>query len=328
MSSSISNPVFTPDVLDSYRCFCNFFNQNETVEQIKAEADKPHSKNLLNKWQVTILSCTAPLRRVYVVFLEAVRKVLFYMGLNAWALQLHVHKRLWEKDKRQETWETFGSDCLAFSVNARAQDSSDVYLQPKIPVDDIRSSRVRDLVNPKLKQLDFYKKNGVCCRGMSEWFFYLYFQTKDYFDDPNAHMQAIGRQFSNGAPRQAGVLQALASPNNREFLGLQTERTEVLPSSAHEETDRRSLIEMFKELEPGAYAIHLHKHRLNYISVSRKRGYLYDPSQGTISIKGSRGIAKLAREILDYVPAKIIDFTEDGQPVLTALEKLVPEEMA
>ena len=140
MSLIVSNPTFAPDVLNSYKSFCNFFVQNQTVEQIKAEAANPLPKNLLNRWQVTALSCTAPLARIYVVFIDTVRKMLFFVGLNAWALQLHVHERLWEKDRRLETWEAFGSDCLAFSVNARAQNSSDVYLQPKMAIEDIGSS--------------------------------------------------------------------------------------------------------------------------------------------------------------------------------------------
>jgi hypothetical protein len=309
--------TFTSDLLNSYSHLKEFIDQNKAVEEVRQQAGSIstlQTGNLLLRWQVVDLTMAAPFLHIYTIFIEAVRKLLFYAGLTTWSIQLAVHRRLYEKDMRLEALQTFGKDCLAFSINARAQNSDDVYLQSPLPVEDIGSKRVRRLVHPGLKELVFYKDGG-CCRGMSEWFFYLYFQTQRDFQDQDAHVQAVGRQFSSGAPSEAVLLQVMC-PSDRNLLGLKGKEVCVITASDPPSADshHQRITELFKSLEPGAYAVNLPRHRLNYISLSPNLGYLFDPTDGTMTIKDSKGIDTLADTVLAY--------TKDSDQELLALEKI------
>ncbi len=301
--------TFTSQHLHSYSRLKKYLEENRAVEEV---GKQPKSKVLLGSWQVIEMKMAAPFLRLYTIFLGAVGNLLFYAGLTT-SIRLAVHKRLYNEDKRLQALQTFEEDCLSFSVNARAQNSDDVYLQSPLRVEDIRSRKVRGLLHPDLSHLVFYKDGG-CCRGMSEWFLYLYFQTRDNFQDEEAHIQAVGRQFSDGACSEAVLLQTMC-PTNRELLGLTGREVHVLHAS-QDDSNQKRVTDLFAKLKPGSYAVNLPRHRLNYISLSPGKGYLFDPTDGTIAIKNAKAVEKLSRRVLSYC--------RDSDPTLLALETIEP----
>lgn len=317
MCATIAYNRFTPEVLDSYDRFLEFFQDSPAVDKIEKEAEDLALQNkgkLAGRWQVTALKATRPFAYIYTVFAEAISTLLFHLGLRTWAIQMAVSKKLWTNDRRLAACEAYGDKCLAFAFNARAQNAWDVYLQPDKPVETIGSVEVQDIINPSRKKIAFYEDKG-CCRGMAEWFLYLYFKTRHMFSDPSAHVKAVGRQFAEGAPREAVLLQALC-PRDRNFLGLERVSYDVLERDSNEAENREKITNLFKSLSPGAYAVGTAKHRMNYICMGRNRGYFFNPNHGTIVVEGKKDLAKVFEKVLDH--------TSDELPELLEIEEIAP----
>lgn len=317
MCATISYNRFTPEVLDSYDRFLDFFQQSPAVDKIEKEAEDTAVQkkgNLDGRWQVAVLKATRPLVCIYTIFAETISNLLFYLGLTTWSIQMAVSKKLWRNDRRLAACEAYGEKCLAFAFNARAQNAWDVYLQPDKPVDAIGSSEVQELINSSRKKIAFYEDKG-CCRGMAEWFLYLYFKTRHMFSDANAHAKAVGKQFEGGAPREAVLLQALC-PRDRNFLGLERVSHEVVERGSNEAENREKITNLFKSLSPGAYAVGTASHRMNYICMGRNRGYFFNPNHGTIAVDGKKDLAKVVQKVFDH--------TSDIRPELLEIEEIAP----
>jgi hypothetical protein len=305
--SLLTSHPFVPELLDSYSRFCAYFSDHQDLQKIKLGANQARvKKKLLGRWEICKLTALTPFTKIYALFsstLEKIRTVFHFFSPTKQ-----------EENKKQDAELLFGKNRIAFSANILSDQSKDVYLQPPLPVNEIRSEKVKRCFNPLYNQLLFNRKSG-CCRGMSEWFLYLYFNSQSFYLGRKSrdHVRTICSIFEKGATSPAVLLQALCH-NNSEFLGLSAEQLGHLPVSPSTKINEEKIVNLFRKIAPGAYAINLPTHRLNYIAKSTDKGYLFDPDHGLTKIQSAQDFASMAKHIVDY--------SSSESPYLIGLERI------
>lgn len=167
------------------------------------------------------------------------------------------------------------------------------------------------------------------CRGLSDWFIYLYLRTRNYFFnsetqeyDHKAHFAAIWEEFSGGAKEEAVLLQALRTGKGK-LLGLKigtqpicSKWTSPLSHSSVREPSLRidyskwvdlrgsydsadqiaiatkdfnETISEIEKLENGVYFVNNHNHAMVYVKIEKDLGYFFNSSQGIKEINGPQG---------------------------------------
>lgn len=185
------------------------------------------------------------------------------------------------------------------SQNAPNSSGDLVNQHPPISLSEIPDYRVRKKSHLS-KPISFDFDGGIC-RGMVEWFFYLYFQTKDQFQDPRHHMSVLSKQFSHGGGKEAVVLQAINIKKGK-VLGLQIGKqpcshpiaprwwsTELtIPDSIWKNSNAApTIIEQFQAFAPNtAYEIWVPRHAIAYIKIHDRLGFFFDPNYGVFEING------------------------------------------
>jgi len=181
-----------------------------------------------------------------------------------------------------------------------------------------------DLANQYLT--DFHKSKvslfdpGGICRGISEWFAFLYFNTLGSFENLKNHLIAITKEFETGAPRQASVLHAFncaeevltlkqsapisiynekASPLHNEFeqltnisngiYKLELQLTSKLYQNSILYKIIKSVIQItvfiFNDPQPKKEV----KHDMIFIK-QNDQFFIFDPSTGLINIKSNNNL--------------------------------------
>lgn len=136
----------------------------------------------------------------------------------------------------------------------------------------------------KFRNISLYSEKGMC-RGASLWFIYLYFRTKNLFEDPTKHLIGIANQFISGMPRQAAVLQALDDTHDL----LQLKKTELKEHKISiYELDKNSTTASSKiaSLPEGIYRVGCYLHSFVYIKVDQQKQFVWNPESGLMPMKG------------------------------------------
>ncbi len=185
--------AFNESVLSSYSNLQGFFNRSDSIEQVLNRKNKPFTKpleelrpNLIGKWRVCQIA-TAPLRLSSAHVLNIISRISKCLGLSS----------LSKSTKRLST-------NIRIGFNGYATNATRLYLIKKSinhpnsagrivnSSPHISESKVSD---PKIKKrtfsdinkgIRFGHQNGIC-RGMSDWFIYLYLKTKGQITDPRVH---------------------------------------------------------------------------------------------------------------------------------------------
>jgi len=293
-SSAVS---FTPEILHSYSRLENFLVGEATTERaISQVVEAGRYPNWSGRWEVT------PWRALPYVLLVSGAKiascVLSAIGAKRASLWLDMRLKVSGPYFSGDYYtRKYGEDFLAPSLNQYSPDAVDIYMQPAMSKDEIEDEQVREIICPDRIRFELDKDGGMC-RGESLWFLRLYFKTKGLFQNSRQHLQAIGQQFSWGAPAEAALIQKLCV--KEELL-----RLRIISAGAIEDTDepralRHQAAEIFQKLQPGAYYLVLRKHGMAYVCTGEGQGYLFDPNIGTIAIHDEAGFQKLARIIMSY----------------------------
>ncbi|MBI5346658.1 MAG: hypothetical protein HZB76_05915 [Chlamydiae bacterium] len=138
--------------------------------------------------------------------------------------------------------------------------------------------------NKDIKDIDFGHISGLCF-GMSVWFAYLYLNSEQSSQDCLKHIVAVAKQFENGAPRQAGLLQNFFSRyayfnNIKKLLKLQSEES-IIKDFAQSHI-------FFNKMENGVYLMSFYYnndvgHTVCFIKEGEHK-YIFDPNVGLLNI--------------------------------------------
>ena len=172
-----------------------------------------------------------------------------------------------------KTQKVFQEHLLTRSINTHRKDTEDFYLQPSAPP---------SFTDKITESLNYFHDNGMC-RGMCYWFVHLYFKTKSSFSDPEQHLQAVARQFEQGAPRQAAFLQSIKDlPFLYSLLKLNLEEDVVKIKVEGKKTEE--ILQEMQPPHPGVYGIYTSSHQVMYFKLDDNREYLFEPMIGCVKI--------------------------------------------
>lgn len=167
----------------------------------------------------------------------------------------------------------FQNHLLVKSINTHRLDSEDQYLLPQM------STTLSTHKTPGM--LNMFHSDGIC-RGMNYWFIHLYFKTRNSFSNVELQLSAVGKQFEQGAPRQAVLLHSLNLPSVYDLLKLNVhqDHSKILV----EEKTEEQIITSMQLRSPGMYGIYTSSHQVVYLKIDESRQYLYDPNVGVIKV--------------------------------------------
>jgi len=155
--------------------------------------------------------------------------------------------------------------------------------------------------------LELRHKGGVC-RGISDWFLYLYLQTNHLYADTQKHMVALSKIFADGAPIEAvlgqslherkGKILSLEIGKNVTWFSEPIQTLDLIEVSGKRQIKDPSVVEKeLANLKVGAYQCSFPNHSCVFIKTSEELSYWFDPNSGVVEIKGPDQAAKLFQEL-------------------------------
>ena len=294
--------VFDPTVFNSYTNLQNFLLSSDAINQVLSRKDKPFSKvlrplnpNLSCKWQVCQIA-TSPFRWIAAVVLKIIAKIASFLGAAQYAKQAKTGSHYLSAgfDLYSETpTKLFKIKNTTNGPNTQGKIVNETSL---IPESHITDSRVKNRTFCRIYNgVKFNHHHGIC-RGMSNWFLYLYLKTKDQFSDPQSHMAAIGRQFAEGGGMESTLLQSIYLRKGNLLnmkVGTQvahspgtfvTSLYKYTPSEWKSSTEL--IVCQLQNMPAGAYEVGLPLHDVTYVKINNRLGFFFDPNHGITEING------------------------------------------
>ncbi len=293
--------VFNASVFDSYANLKNFLTHSNSINEVLSRKDKPFSKvigpsnpNLQGKWQVCQIA-TAPFRGILAIVLKIIAKIASLLGAKGFAKQTKTASQYQLAGFRLYSETPTKLFRIKDSVNRPNSEGQIVNQTPLIPESCITDPKVKKKTYCTIyKGIKFNHNKGIC-RGMSEWFLYLYLHTKSQFSDPRSHMLALGKQFANGGGMDPTLLQSLNLKKGKLLnmkFGTQAPHTTRCPTPLHKHTPAEwksqagQIVQRLQNLPAGAYGVGLPLHQTAYIKIDDRLGYFFDPNHGITEING------------------------------------------
>lgn len=230
--------IFSAQVLNSIDNLRAYMAGSAAIAQINQQAQAPipsAAAKLSGRWDVICLEVQSTFLDIYAIFLTATSWVLYGIGATDLYKRCHLASRhamssslfLHHYHRHQERF-------LIQSLACHRLDTSDVYMHPSLPPGQGGPFELRNL-SGNLLGAEFFHSKGIC-RGMANWFFYLYYQTQNPFSSMDEHIKAVSQQFEKGAPAEAALLHTLNEEASDQLLNLHTE-LDVLHCDPIRQTD-------------------------------------------------------------------------------------------
>ena len=193
-------------------------------------------------------------------------------------------------------------------VNRLNEKGESIKQTPPFSEEAINDQLVRKkLIRCETGEIKFELRGRGHCRGICQWFIYLYLHTKNQFSDSVTHLAAIQKEFKVSVGKEAALLQRL-HVNKGKLLGLNigTQSTGSvlmdfpLPSLEIDYAEwqpgttafwAQSTIEKLENMKPDVYFLTNHNHAMVYIKISPMLGFFFDPNRGIKEINGPQGKA-------------------------------------
>lgn len=285
--------TFDPSFAHDFSKLKGLFQPEKTIEQILSMPKESYTRTdgtlYFNRWQVTWILVKAPFNAIYYVFLKCVA-TLFDM---LWAFRISRKIHVYANHCSDDLWKVFsqwsyGKNFLIPSVNGYQQELSDVYTQNSIKRTELKDEKISGLLSPLLKNVNFDRIGYGLCHGSVHWF-----NTIFLLGIKNENLQgltvkdflcSIAKQFENGQPRQAALIQT--------FYGLESslldlESTEV--ARVHLSDAKGFCVDCFENKETiplGIYALKTPGHARSFVKLENG-AFLWDPNQGLIAINSA-----------------------------------------
>ncbi len=295
---------FSSDVLSSFNNARRFLSGETTIAEITSKQHThgpgtsciPRQPVLATHWKVLHI-ITAPLRLITALFLTTVSVLIptVYPLAQRVAMGYNVYDQ-------QPTTVTL----LKKTINQPQKGMEDITAHPPIAVSSLTDPRMKKRTFDE-PCITFDHHNKGICRGMSDWFNYLYLQTQHLFEHPRDHMIALGNVFIKGGPREAVLLQSLHINKgkllNVRMGSLQYKKQFVAPyvialkpslnGTGLAVANYNRAIKTIENLPLGSYRLLVPKHACAFIKVSPYLSYFFDPNFGVLEIAGIKQAAKL-----------------------------------
>jgi hypothetical protein len=151
--------------------------------------------------------------------------------------------------------------------------------------------------------------HGGLCRGMCQWFHFLYLNTQGHFSDRRKHMIAICEQFANGAGKAAALLQSLDAKKGKILnlnIGAQQPHSKrnrpdqmlkILCADWTNDSLLKDIVDKLNDLPVGSYTITIPRHALAMVKINNRLSYFFDPDEGVQEIQGTRPGQELSKLI-------------------------------
>lgn len=285
---------FSSDLLHDKARLKAWFREPAHLDNLKKSYEATGPRLLADKWQIHWISFLSTFHAFITSgVLKTLHRLCKEVGWHSCKRLMKVaHLHLNKEQDKVSAIKTHQAALISFSRNCPHLYSSDIYLEPSIKLASIQDPHVRALTYgyPKVK---LFHKHGEC-KGMCFWFVYLYLSCKEKFLNPHSHVLAVAKQFEEGAPTPAIVLQSLWLIES--LLGIEGTRKSVSLEKFEKALPK------FAKKPPGLYSIGVGNHRINYIKISEEEAYLFDPNFGTWHIPYNQAaqahsyICKLTRE--------------------------------
>lgn len=322
---SLTTDKFSPEIFSSPLRMKQFFQGEAEIAQVKRRmaelySSPPRPQLLYNKWEVTWIVIKAYGQIPVTVFLHA--SIYIFKAVGAESLSrrcIIIVKHLEYDQAKLDNFNGYEADFLVPTINCNAKGTEDVYLQPMLPfnkVDNLYNNVLAD-VHPNRKEgkegFEFMQP-GVC-QGIGDWMQFLFSQTQEAATDPKTHLIALTELFSQGASRQASLLQTIYCWK-ADYLKLQAEENEKLLLTHNElNSDPQRATQAIQGLAPGAYAVYTLRHRMEYFKYSDDLAFIVDSNKGLIAANPQR--------VLNIV--KQYHFRDDPNSQLYVQKMLLPK---
>ncbi|MGE0669655.1 MAG: hypothetical protein AB7H48_11060 [Parachlamydiales bacterium] len=293
--------------VNGYENLKNFFVSSEAPQKVINERESAMSKvvgpmysDLDGIWEVAQIA-TYPFRWLLNLVLKEVAKLFSCLGAQELAMHAKTASRYMKIG-----FDVYSESPTQFFLIKKtaniANDCGIISEASPVPASQIVDPKIRAKTflfstDPNEGEVRFDHANGIC-RGMSDWFLYLYFKTKHEFSDPRSHMIALGRQFSKGGGVEPVLLQSLNIKNGSllnlrigvhdqqliagRYPGVELSRYPL--NQWENEQDR--IIQELRNLPPGGYKVGVPHHSTAYVKVDDHLSFYFDPNVGIIEISG------------------------------------------
>lgn len=293
-----STQRFNASVFDSYTNLRNFFLQSNAINEVLSEKDKPFTKALYPlpsqlscKWRICQVT-TAPFRYILVIFSKTIAIVSRYAGAHSLAKRAKTFAQCQRRGFNAYTETPLQVSRIKKTCNRPNAQGKIVCRTPSIPESRITDPRVKKRTFIGLeKGIKFNHPNGIC-RGICEWFLYLYLHTQGHFSDPRRHMATLGRHFAKGGGQEATLLHSLFMNKGKLInlkFGTQTTRAAAsIPLLSYTcstwKSSKTAIVSQLQNLPVGAYNIGLPVHNLALVKISPQLCYFFDPNLGIVEV--------------------------------------------
>jgi len=335
---------FSTKVFDSLANMQQFLKGSSAIKEIlaaskaataPAEVKPPKTGTLDGIWSIVWIVITEPFALSWAVLEGAIGIEVFALGIIMGSRSskrdgYEMMRDGWyflcrgdvfaPKEWKELSWEkidNFGKNLLVACHNEPAPGTQDICTHP--PVDyKALTETVRKVIWGDGDGIVRFGGSGGKCRGIEDWFAYLYLQTRAKFSDPRQHVMAVAKIFEKGAPKEAVFLQdvfpnlAVCLGIDRELIGRFVKRNqqEELPVFI-DKTAR-----VFGSLKPGIYKVSgIPKHAISFIKSSANQFYLHDPNIGLVAAHSLQEISDLWKRLDDYYDGLtgVVRFQEYGK---------------
>jgi hypothetical protein len=301
----MSTEVFHPDIIRSPALLTRFLSGQKEIAEILTAPRTPYPSRLSDRWDV---SCLTELTEIYHLFNACLLAIVSYAlyGLCLTSLSKRVwviHHHEYAQATILNTQKVFKNNFLTSSVNIHAKNTADLYLHRSIAANPADQNSA---------EFTFFCSDGIC-RGMAFWLVYLYFKTRHQFTNPQEHLCALGRQFEQGASRQAALIQTLTSLDDNfvrnfyPFLQLNCAENYLTIDFLQESQDQ--ILQRIQQCPAGVYALYVGGHMVVYIKDPNGQEFLFDANKGVIRLESTLLFKQATKRYWDeHDPTKRILF--------------------
>lgn len=244
--------------------------------------------NISFKWHVANF-VTFPFRWMMIIFLKSLNLVVKPVSDDTyWEIRNIIRKLEVAFDRFSKPVAPESRTQVYVLGSSQNTPSSNVKLinsHPPLSYKEISDERVKKLLYPMDTKVIFNHDDGNCM-GQAQHFIYLYHKTKMYFRHFASHMKALGKQFKDGANKEAMILQSV-NDHQGDLHGVK-----IIAPAPHRFTIYRAanyqyLFNQINKLpSETAYLCIVPGHATVYIKKNDQLGCFFDPNVGEFIIKG------------------------------------------
>ena len=268
------------NLLSSYDNLNNFMKGEKTISHLKCigeskDLSKIESFNNSNK--IVIIA------KLYLSIIKDV-----FLGLITKPFYLHKTSIYFQKaeisHKKILLITTFGNQLLMPGINRVSPKYINSSFDTRKIDSKIKNLQVEKDENKHLEILSPANFPNGLCRGMCDWFNFLYENTKlSFVDRPiEDHLKAIASLFRDGAPIEGFLCHLHPGINKiKSSVYLVSHNIHVFARPL----DVKKVKTYLKQLPLGFHHVSFNRHVINIIKASNDCTYIWDPNMGLIKIK-------------------------------------------